>query len=266
MEKLSSMKPVPCAEKIRDRWTRRQIQRVEKVFKVMWLTSFILSLREPCFRLRSSPHAVWVVGVPCPWGTRPALHFRTQGCPGGLLVFVFFSWMLSSVNRELKGACALWVPRFRAPKPPPVGREMEPPSAAAGWVEFSWSSSCPYHNTSAEKALHFFFFLTALGVTDLPSAAYAGAIWFDAHLVFCQIQGLMSTGLSSSCKRRSSDEEPVCQPRRCRDSGSVPGSGRSPGEGNGSPLQSSCLEHPMDRGAWWATVYGITELAMAEAT
>ena len=52
MEKLSSMKPVPCAEKIRDRWTRRQIQRVEKVFKVMWLTSFILSLREPCFGLQ----------------------------------------------------------------------------------------------------------------------------------------------------------------------------------------------------------------------
>ena len=36
-----------------------------------------------------------------------------------------------------------------------------------------------------------------------------------------------------------------------------PGSGRSPGEGNGSPLQYSCLEHLMDRGAWWATVRGV---------
>ena len=36
--------------------------------------------------------------------------------------------------------------------------------------------------------------------------------------------------------------------------GSVPGSGRSPGEGNGNPLQHSCLENPVDRGAWWATV------------
>jgi len=34
---------------------------------------------------------------------------------------------------------------------------------------------------------------------------------------------------------------------------SIPGSGRSPGEGNGNPLQYSCLENPMDRGAWWAT-------------
>ena len=40
------------------------------------------------------------------------------------------------------------------------------------------------------------------------------------------------------------------------DLGSIPGSGRSPGEGNGNPLQYSCLENPMDGGAWWATVYG----------
>ena len=38
--------------------------------------------------------------------------------------------------------------------------------------------------------------------------------------------------------------------------GSIPGLGISPGEGNGSPLQYSCLENPMDRGAWQATVYG----------
>ena len=37
------------------------------------------------------------------------------------------------------------------------------------------------------------------------------------------------------------------------------GSGRSPGEGNGNPLQYSCLEEPTDRGAWWATVYGVTK-------
>ena len=39
------------------------------------------------------------------------------------------------------------------------------------------------------------------------------------------------------------------------DPGSVPGSGRSPGEKNGYPLQYSCLENPMDRGAWWAMVH-----------
>ena len=43
------------------------------------------------------------------------------------------------------------------------------------------------------------------------------------------------------------------------DPGSVPGLGRSPGEGNGSPLQYSCLENPMDGGAWQATVHGVAK-------
>ena len=43
------------------------------------------------------------------------------------------------------------------------------------------------------------------------------------------------------------------------DLGSIPGSGRSPGEGNGNPLQYSCLENPMDGGAWWATVNGVAK-------
>ena len=41
------------------------------------------------------------------------------------------------------------------------------------------------------------------------------------------------------------------------DPGSIPGLGRSPGEGNGNPLQYSCLENSMDGGAWWATVGGV---------
>ena len=43
------------------------------------------------------------------------------------------------------------------------------------------------------------------------------------------------------------------------DPGLIPGSGRCPGEGNGNPLQYSCLENTMDRGAWWATVHGVTK-------
>ena len=56
-----------------------------------------------------------------------------------------------------------------------------------------------------------------------------------------------------------------------RDRGSIPGSGRSPGVGHGNPPQYSCLENPMDRGAWWATVHGdskeseMTERCMAGA-
>ena len=43
------------------------------------------------------------------------------------------------------------------------------------------------------------------------------------------------------------------------DTGSIPGSGRSPGEGHGNPLQYSCLENSMDRGAWWATAHRVAK-------
>ena len=48
-------------------------------------------------------------------------------------------------------------------------------------------------------------------------------------------------------------------PNIARDTGSVSGLRRSPGEGNGNPLQYSCLGNPMDRGTWWATVHGVTK-------
>ena len=57
----------------------------------------------------------------------------------------------------------------------------------------------------------------------------------------------------------TSGKESACQSRRLRDSGSIPGSGRSPGEGNGNQLQYSCLGNSMDRGAWRATDPGVAK-------
>ena len=51
-----------------------------------------------------------------------------------------------------------------------------------------------------------------------------------------------------------------------RDVALIPGLGRSSGGGDGNPLQYSCLENPMDRGAWWATVHNVTESDMTEVT
>ena len=52
---------------------------------------------------------------------------------------------------------------------------------------------------------------------------------------------------------------PACQCGDIRDTGSIPGLERSPGGGNGNPLQCSCLDNPMDRRAWWAAIHGVTE-------
>ena len=65
----------------------------------------------------------------------------------------------------------------------------------------------------------------------------------------------MSEGLVSD----SAGKESACNAGDTGDTGAIPGSGRSPGEGNGSPLQHPCLENPMDRGAWQATAHGVSE-------
>ena len=54
----------------------------------------------------------------------------------------------------------------------------------------------------------------------------------------------------------SDGKESACS---AEDPGSIPGYGRSPGEGNGNPLQYSCLENSMDRGAWWAIAHGVAK-------
>ena len=54
-------------------------------------------------------------------------------------------------------------------------------------------------------------------------------------------------------------EESACNAGDTGDTGLIPGLGRSPGKGKGSPLQYSCLKNSMDRGTWQATVYGVTE-------
>ena len=63
----------------------------------------------------------------------------------------------------------------------------------------------------------------------------------------------------SCCLGFPSGSEVKASARNAGDPGSIPGSGRSPGEGNGNPLQYSCLENPMDRRAWLARVHGVAK-------
>ena len=89
-----------------------------------------------------------------------------------------------------------------------------------------------------------------------------GAWWAAVHGVTQSRTQLKRLSSSSSSRREkgfphsSVGKSPACN---AGDPGSIPDSGRSLGEGNGNPLQCSCLENPRDRGAWWAVVYGVTQ-------
>ena len=78
-------------------------------------------------------------------------------------------------------------------------------------------------------------------------------------MLVCACMHLTALGLCFPGGAGGKKKNPPANAGDIRDSDSVPGSKRSPGGGRGNPLQCSCLENPMDRGAWWATVHGVTK-------
>ena len=85
----------------------------------------------------------------------------------------------------------------------------------------------------------------------------------DTSLCYLSMPAISSNYLVVNCisKTRASFVAQTVKNSACSagDPGSIPDSGRSPGEGNGNPLLYPCLENPMDRGAWWATVHEAAE-------
>ena len=79
------------------------------------------------------------------------------------------------------------------------------------------------------------------------------ALW-QTQSVPCVCKSVSVSYLSSFASRGSDDKEST---HNAGDPGCTPGSGRSPGEGSGYPLQYSCLENSIDRGAWWAIVHRV---------
>ena len=76
------------------------------------------------------------------------------------------------------------------------------------------------------------------------------------YLVESLVKGTIATGASQVTLVV---KNPPANARDIRDEGSIPGSGRPPGGGQGNPLQCSCLENPTDRGDWWATVHRVAQ-------
>ena len=121
------------------------------------------------------------------------------------------------------------------------------------------------------EQLHFHFSLSCIGEGNgnplqcscLENPRDGGDLWASVYGV-AQSQTQLKWLSSSSSSRAfslgspggSDGKESGCN---AGDPDSIPGSGRSHGEGNGNPPQYSCLENPLDRGAWWATVHGVTK-------
>ena len=94
-------------------------------------------------------------------------------------------------------------------------------------------------------------------------------MWTMGIMVICMLSKLFCYKVSSlnmtlfeifcQCIRWPTSKEFAYQCRRCRKAGLISGSGRSPGGGNGNPLQNSCLENSMDRGDWWAAIPRVTK-------
>ena len=123
--------------------------------------------------------------------------------------------------------------------------------------------------------LHFHFSLSCIGEGNgntlqcscLENPRDGGAWWAAVYGVaqsWTRLQRLSSSSSKSiQCIPGSSSvKNPPAMPgTTCStgDPGSIPRSGRSPGERNGNPLQCSCLENPRDGGRWWAAVYGVAQ-------
>ena len=79
--------------------------------------------------------------------------------------------------------------------------------------------------------------------------------WFKVTVHF-SLRGIFACLLCARASQVAPGvKNPPANARDVRDADSIPGSGRSPGEGHGNPLQYSCLKNPMDRGAWWAIIH-----------
>ena len=92
--------------------------------------------------------------------------------------------------------------------------------------------------------------MTLMARLDLKGPMTVMSLWFQEALAGVFIACLYPLGFPGGSEVKASASN-------AGDLGSILGSGRFPGEGNGNPLQYSCLENPMGREAWWATVHGV---------
>ena len=112
---------------------------------------------------------------------------------------------------------------------------------------------CSFKKYAYQNNNIYFLQVTKEYTQNFPYAEHRGCGWQDKNLTSASQVALVV-------------KIPPANAGYVKDTNSIPRLGRFPGGGHGNRLQYSCLENPMDRGAWWATVHRITESDMPEAT
>ena len=137
-----------------------------------------------------------------------------------------------------------WTPSLLAPRTIPLGH----PSAPAPSIQ--------HHASNLDwRFVSYMILYVSMPFSQIipssPSPTESKRLFYTSvSLLLFRIQGY------GCFPGGSEDKASACN---AGDPGSIPGLGRSPGEGNGNPLQCSCLENTGDRGAWWASVYGVAQ-------
>ena len=127
---------------------------------------------------------------------------------------------------------------------------------AKSWTQLSdFPFTFHFHALEKEMATHSIVLAWRIPGTGEPG----GLLSMESHRVGHDSSNLAAARSFSGFPGGASGKEPACHCRRHRDMGSITGSGRSPGGRHGNPLQYSCLENPMDRGAWWVIVHRVTQ-------
>ena len=147
------------------------------------------------------------------------------------------------------------------------------PRESQGWGSLVGCRLWGRTGLDTTERLHFDFSLSCIGEGNgnslqcscLENPRDGGAWWAAIYGVAQSWTRLkqLSSSSSSSGKELTCH---TCQCRRLRDVGLLPGLGGSPGGGHDNPFQYSCLENPLDGGAWWATIHSVAELDMTEVT
>ena len=147
----------------------------------------------------------------------------------------------------------------------------EPPPRPGPCDSFKFSQAClgfsaPFQTLECRTEHNILLLLPSLGSCCLQGRADSGetqsswlelaVLWCSSHIPGFPLPDCLPLPTSQVFPSCSDSEEFACN---AGDLGLIPGLGRSPGEGNGNPLQYSCLENPMHRSAWQAIVHGVTK-------